>query len=134
MAALEGIGAKIVASCTGLSAATSGLVLVTGNCDLPDMGTLADPVVLVVAGNVSISGNGNFYGIIFNYSRNNTASFSGSGGMNFFGSVIVQGSMDLGGGPAFVYSEKVAESIRNSAAFQRFAKVPGSWLDSRAAF
>ena len=126
--------AKVVA-CNALGPTTTGVVLVLGNCALPNsnVGSPDKPVILVVAGDADDGQVNSFFGILFVYSANNSATFSSNGG-NFFGSVIVQGKVTGQGGANFVYSDTIVQNLNNLPAFVHFARLPGSWLDSQIAF
>jgi hypothetical protein len=96
------------------------------------VGSPEAPLVLVVDGEMN-PGNGNFFGMLFVRSSNNSARFTGNGNSTFFGMVIVEGVVDLGGGVTFVYSQEIAEKINNSPDFTSFGRVPGTWLDANQA-
>ncbi len=133
--ALEGLATQILSDCSSLSAESTGLIWVTGECDLPaTVGTPQDPVVLVVEDSMSVSVDTTFFGMLFVRSSDNTATFSGSGSVQIFGSVVVEGDVDMSGHFSIIYSDQITQAINNSRVFSRLARLPGSWLDSQVAF
>ncbi|HET6603970.1 MAG TPA: hypothetical protein VFG21_07110 [Xanthomonadaceae bacterium] len=134
IAALQSLGA-LETDCTDLSAASTGLYWARNGCNLPAVvGSATAPVVLVVEDDLHLQGNTIFYGMIFVRSSTNTGTFRGNGNMTIFGTTIIEGNIDTNGSIRYVYSEKIAQAINNSPAFQRFGRVPGSWLDAPTAF
>ncbi|WP_147653737.1 PilX N-terminal domain-containing pilus assembly protein [Vulcaniibacterium gelatinicum] len=131
-ALIEELGATVLSDCSSLGTGSSGIFYVTGNCDLGNFGSPTGPVILVVDGNVSINGNVTFYGMLFARSNNNSAEVRGNGNVKIFGSMIVEGDVDLGGNIDIVYDDTSASSCTTCfPASAKFGKVPGSWLDSR---
>lgn len=135
-ALLEEFGATQLANCSTLNTASTGIFYVTGDCDVGNFGSPTNSVIVVVDGAVSINGNVNVYGMIFARSNNaaNTADrVSGSGNVKIFGSLLVEGAVNLTGQPHLIYQDVSATSgsfgpiPRNV----RFGKVSGSWLDNR---
>jgi len=100
---------------------TSGDASITSNTQI---GTAANPVILVVDGNFKLSGTPVIYGIVFV-----TGTFSTSiiGNVQVFGSVITNGSMSLSGSAEVVHNEAVFNKVQSSLG--EFAIVPGSWKD-----
>lgn len=132
-ALLEEYGATQLADCSSLGPSSSGIYYVTGDCDVGSIGSPTASVVLVVDGDVSVNGNANFYGMLFARSNDNTASVAGSGNVKIFGSMIVEGDVDLHGNIDIVYDNTAAGSSCTTCLppNAKFGKVSGSWLDSR---
>jgi hypothetical protein len=125
-------------SCSSLNANSSGLLWSTeGVCDIPggQVGTPRNPVFLVVDRAFKYKANTVFYGVL--YKRNSTLaddvsdtqSSNPRGGGVFYGSVVIDGPINIRGNPKFVYNEAVLQNILNSPAFTSFGVVPGSWTD-----
>lgn len=130
--ALEELGATKLANCSTLGTGSSGIFHVTGDCDLGNFGSPTSPIILVVDGDISVNGNAVFYGMLFARSDNNSAEVRGNGNVKIFGSMIVEGNIDISGGIDIVYDDTSASSCTTCfPAGARFGKVPGSWLDSR---
>jgi len=142
------MGATVMATCDSLNSSSSGLYYVTGSCSLPSqVGSPTDPVIVVVDGDnqsaqgVRVSGNTVFYGMFFIRSRytmenaSNTVELKGNGNVQFYGSVVVEGNVNITGGIRIVYdntsTDKPGGKLPSST---RFARVPGSWLDSQSSF
>lgn len=133
------LGATVLADCTGLSATSSGLYYVTGACNLPTaVGSPTSQAIVVVngdVGDVKVNGNSVLYGMLFVRSNTNTAVFSGTGNVTVFGSVAVEGKVNISGGLNIVYYPVAADSSDDGLGpTTRFAKLPGSWLDSGNGF
>ena len=63
------------------------------------------------------------------------ASMHGAGSVTVFGSVVVEGNVKINGGIDIVYVDTSTGSPgKKLPATTRFARLPGSWLDSRAGF
>jgi hypothetical protein len=134
-------GATIVSDCSGFNASSSGVYYVTGTCDFPNntqVGSSASPVIVVVngdAGAVDIGGNLKFFGMFFVRSNNKAAIVSGNGNPEFYGAIVVEGKVSMTGGMRIVYDNTSAQSLDSGLPPNtRFAKLPGSWLDSQSGF
>lgn len=133
------LGATTVADCSSLSSASSGLYYVTGTCNLPSqIGSPTSQVIVVVngdAGDVTVNGNSVLYGMLFIRSNTNAANFRGTGNVTVFGSVAVEGKVNITGGLNIVYYEIKSEKPDDGLIpTTRFARLPGSWLDSASGF
>lgn len=118
--------------CTDLTAASSGLYWYKGtDCQLgATIGSVQDPVVLVSDGPVSMSANGQFFGVIFVTKNAPTDGFKAAGGGQVYGSVILEGNAKMSGNPTIVYNKAVLQNVRNSNNFLRYGPIPGSWSDT----
>jgi hypothetical protein len=138
-AALADLGATVIASCDSLDATSSGLFQATdADCDLPgQMGSPDNPVVLVVDDYVRVN-NSTIYGMLFvrdSTGAGTEAGMDGNGHAMVFGSVVVEGEVNITGGIDIVYVDTSAGSPgKKLPATTRFARLPGSWLDSRSGF
>lgn len=126
-------GATVLTDCSSLNTSSNGIYYVTGNCDLNSTGSPSSSVILVVDGSVRVNGNIDFYGMLFVRSNNNSNQVNGTGNVNIFGSMIVEGNVDLHGGINLVYQDTSATAgpYGKIPGNVHFAKVTGSWLDSR---
>ena len=134
LAALENdFQAQSIATCASLNAASSGIYYVRGACSLPGQVGSKDNFVIVVA-NEEITLNGTiFYGLLFVRSDDGTAEFRGVGNSKVFGSVVVQGEVDIAGTLDLVYVDtSVASDPNTLPTSAKFALVPGSWLDNQS--
>jgi hypothetical protein len=135
-ALLNDYNAQQLSDCSTLNTSSSGIYYVTGDCDLNSIGSPTAGVILVVDGEVSINGNVDFYGMLFARSNNNTASVRGNGNVKIFGSLVVEGDVNITGSIDVVYDPTSATGnaggvIPDSV---RFGRVTGSWLDSQTGF
>jgi hypothetical protein len=106
-----------------LSTSVDGQAIwVTGDVRLSrNLGTRAAPVILIVDGNLEMSGNQVVHGVI--YVRN---AMRAAGRPKVFGSVIVKGLADGGGTPDFIYDPYV---VSNAARLGARSIMSGSWHD-----
>lgn len=143
------LSATVVATCAALGPASSGIYYVTGECDLPpQIGTPTESVIVVVDGDaqdpskgVAVGGNSIFYGMLFIRSRYtmenalNNVHIKGSGGVQFYGSVVVEGAVDITGSIRIVYENASTDAPgKPLPSSTKFSRVPGSWLDSQSTF
>ena len=135
MKALESLGA-VETDCSDLDADSAGLYWAKNGCAMGGsvIGSVANPVVVVIENDWQVNGNKTIYGMVFVRSSTNTATFRGNGNVTVFGSIIVEGNVNTNGSIRYIYSDKVARNITNSPAFLRFGKIPGSWLDASTSF
>jgi hypothetical protein len=139
------MGATILPDCSTLDSTADGLYYVTGNCSITaQVGTADSPAIIVTFGNASFGPNAVLYGLLFIHSDNiatenasscpSACKFSMNGG-TVFGAIIVEGDISMAGNPVIVYDDTSINSDPNKLpAGARFARVPGSWLDSRSGF
>jgi len=130
--------ATSIADCGALSGESTGIYYVRGSCQLPEQVGSPDNSVIVVVNSNSADVRLNstlFYGLLFVRSDNDTARLTGAGNSKVFGSIVVQGDVEIAGTVDVVYYET---SISNNPFVlpksAKFGLVPGSWLDSRAGF
>ncbi len=111
MASQDGVGGEIIW--------VNGDVNIAGN---NTFGSLDKPVIIIVDGDFSGTGNNNFFGLLFI-----RGSITGSGGVDVVGSAVVNGvNSDGGGSLDVVYNSRV---LKSTYAFGRPAAGSGSWRD-----
>jgi Tfp pilus assembly protein PilX len=103
----------------------SGTATITGNTTL---GTPANPVLLIVNGDLSISGNTNIYGFLF-VVGSTSATTTISGTLNINGGMATGDSLAISGNSNVVYNASLLVGVQNSGSTTYYAKVPGSWRD-----
>lgn len=125
------------ANCDSLQVATTGLVWIDGDCSLNAgtvVGTTDDPVILIVTdGDITMNGGATINGIVFSFRKPSTIlDFE----VNMIGGATVNGTVasnhpvgHANGTYNAVYDADVLSSIETGEAFQRVARVPGSWRD-----
>jgi Tfp pilus assembly protein PilX len=137
--------AQHLANCDSLSSTSSGVYYIEGACNLPNaqIGTPDKPVIVVVNDDIQVSGSLVFYGMLF--VRDTSTGVCGSGGSpppacrrgtggKFFGSVVVEGDVNLAGSPQLVYVTNNVDPKGALPDTTRFARVPGTWLDNTSGF
>lgn len=133
----EQLGATTVANCTGFGPTSSGLYYVTGTCNFPNntnIGSPTSPVIIVVNGAATVP-NGAYYGMLYVRSPTRTATFTGNGNSKMFGSLIVEGNVNITGSFTLVYDDtSLAGNVNQIPPGARFGRVPGSWLDDQSGF
>jgi hypothetical protein len=119
------------ADCTGVlqRAAQDGYRMIWADNDLSlhdaVVGSPTDPLILIVDGNVRLSGNAQFHGLV--YSSAATWDDAGSGNALVRGAAIAQGDFKGTGASRYVYDPAILQRL--SLTRGTFAKVPGSWKD-----
>jgi Tfp pilus assembly protein PilX len=103
---------------------TGGIATVTGNTTI---GSAANPVLIVVNGDLKLSGNITIYGYIFVFGNNTYESIAGN--VNVTGSLASAGPLSISGNTTITYSPTVLSSLKNLSTMKYYAKVPGSWKD-----
>ena len=140
----EDLGAEFItcAELTSRGADAEGLLYVSDSsaaspCDLPDqIGRPDNPAIVVVNESARLNST-IFYGMLFVRSDNNSAFMRGNGQAKVFGAVVVEGDVKINGGIDIVYDDTAASGCTTTTCFPKtakFARVPGSWLDSNTGF
>jgi hypothetical protein len=153
--ALDDLGATFIPDCSSLDSSSSGLyvigtyaggVFTPGACTLKvTVGSPDNTVVVVATGDVKVNGNFNFFGMLYVRDDGSTgtcsatsgtcASYKGTGNVNYFGSVVVEGDVDVAGSPNLIYlNTNTGGPKKKLPADTRFALLPGSWLDNQSGF
>lgn len=135
----EEFNPTIVADCSGLDSSSSGIIYVTGACTSINgtIGSPASPVIVVInQGSAKLAlGNGLImYGMLFVHADNNNADVQGQN-PQFYGALVVEGSIKMTGKFLIVYDDTSASSDTNKLPKSaKFGLVPGSWLDAKTSF
>jgi hypothetical protein len=147
--AMSDMGFTIVSDCEALGPTSGGLLYFPGGgtCnvgkDTGQVGSPSSPVILVVdneftAGHVDL-----FYGMIFVRSPPDpgtgvkplTVEVKGNAKGMLFGSMVIEGDAKLNGTMDLVYLDTSAGGPNDPLPENtRFARLPGSWLDSSTGF
>ncbi len=122
-------------NCDALDTSSSGIYVVTGNCRVDDVGTLAAPVILlVVNGNFTMNANSDVYGVVFAYTDatdkdNAPYDISINGTATLHGALVA--NYKLGNSNGSYNAVYDAEALANLPTTVRSitATVPGSWQD-----
>jgi len=138
----EQFSATVVSDCSSLDSSSTGIIWVTGPCSQisQQIGSPDNPVIVVInqGGNTISLKNGTvMYGMLFIHSDNPGANPAQVRGTNsqVYGSLVVEGDIKMTGNFTIVYDSTSATSNKNKIpANAKFALVPGSWLDAKAAY
>jgi hypothetical protein len=126
-----------LAGCGTLGPASVGLIWVDGDCSLNAnvvVGSATSPVILVVTdGDLTMNGGSSINGMVFSFRKPTTvADFE----LNMIGGALVNGVVasnhsvgHANGTFNSVYDADVLAQLEMHDAFQRVARVPGSWRD-----
>ena len=122
-------GAEQLADCSTVGPASSGLIWVSGQCDvISDVGSPGAPVLLVAAGGIRINANHKVFGLVFITGvegQGGTVTFNG--GPQFYGGIIADYPIDiLNGNYTVIYDENIFTNLQSTGPF---GKLPGSWKD-----
>lgn len=101
---------------------TGGNATINGNITI---GTPTNPVIIIVNGNLFLSGTPTIYGLIYEMGGATETDVLGNVTMN--GSLITSGTLNVSGSTVVNYNSTVLNILKNSNGY--FAKVPGSWKD-----
>lgn len=115
---------EVVAGADAGSITEGGKVYwVEGNATIgQDIGSLAKPVILVVDGDLTLSGNPTIFGVVFVRGDLTT-----SGTPKVRGAVVASGEVDSGGTLNIIYDPEAISNIRDVTG--TYATVPGTWRD-----
>jgi hypothetical protein len=135
--ALRSEADQTLVDCAVLGLDSLGLIWVDGDCNLNAgkiVGSIGDPVILVVTdGDITMNGGATINGIVFSFRKPGTiADFDLNmlGGARVNGVVASNHPVGLSSGTYnSVYDANVLAQIRAHDAFNRIARVPGSWRD-----
>lgn len=125
---------QVLANCSTLSTASTGLIWVTGNCSPPgDVGSRLNPVVLVVDGELTFGANSQVWGLAV---ANESPKVKLNGGFTIHGAMVVVDEVNppttfqASGTYNAIYDPCVFAAIFNNDDFVEYAPVEGSWSDS----
>ena len=122
-------------NCLGLNSASSGLIWISGDCTPPgDVGTAADPVMLVVEGEMKLNASKQFYGFLYLFKYPTPASeakFTANGNATIHGAVFADDKIDLqlNGGFVLKYDSTVLGNLKKGASGRSLGRIAGSWSD-----
>lgn len=124
---------QVLPNCSTLSAASTGLIWVTGDCRPPgDVGSRSAPVVLVADGAVEFGANRQVWGLAV---ANESPAVTLNGGLTIHGAMVVVDDVSpsttfhASGTYNAIYDPCVFAAIFNGATFVEYAPVEGSWSD-----
>ena len=106
------------------------MMWVEGNLTLGSsmtLGSVSDPVVLVVNGNVTITSAVQIYGLVV--ARGDVAWTNSAGTSQIVGMLLAEGNVVTTGAMDIVYLPAIANQLRNRVG--SFVRVPGGWTDLR---
>ena len=126
-----------LADCSSLNANSVGLIWVDGDCGLNAnivVGATTNPVILIVSdGDLTMNGGATINGMVFSFRKPGSVvdfELNMIGGARVNGVVASNHSVGHANGTFnSVYDAEVLEQIQQNDAFQRVARVPGSWRD-----
>lgn len=101
-----------------------GTASISGNTTI---GSASAPVLLVVNGPFSISGNVTIYGFIFVIGPSGIVTLTGN--INIIGGLATTDDLTFSGNSNLTFNPTVLEAIKTNPSMSYFAKVPGSWKD-----
>lgn len=122
--------------CSTLSAATTGIVWVTGSCSIPNGAAVGGPnlILVVQGGDVTLNANSTFTGLLFSFDPSgNTGTIKANGGATFNGSMLSNNNVTMGininGTFNMIYQQIGANGSGGASPFKLLARIPGSWAD-----
>lgn len=101
---------------------SNGSATINGNTTI---GSPTQPVILIVNGNLSLSGNLTIYGMVYEMGGSTTTDVLGT--VNITGGLVTSGALNLSGNTGITFDSAIFSNIINNNGY--FAKVPGSWKD-----
>lgn len=121
-----------VGDCSGIAALAAGfsssrIVAVSGSCSITGsiIGSQSAPIILIVRDDLSISGNGDIYGIVFSF-----GAVSINGTSTVHGSLIAETATDITNGTYNqVYDAIVRQALADDLTTIGLAKQKYSWID-----
>ena len=125
--------ATVLSSCTSLNSNSSGLIWVTGDCQLngsngPTVGTQAKPLTLIVEGELKMSSNLHYYGLIF--VDENSPGTQITGTIDIHGALIVDTDFNKGAGTVNMHYDPTTLQNANLTG-GKFNYILGSWGDTQ---
>jgi Tfp pilus assembly protein PilX len=116
-------GADLVTTGSGLSNISGNprVIWVDGDADLPSVGTQADPVILIVNGNLTMNANSVVNGLVYA-----AGTVTGHGSPTIYGALIAAGDANVTGNPKLIYDPAVLGGVTKLG---KAAKLAGTWRD-----
>lgn len=111
------IGTSIWIDQLGGSANLSGNVTI---------GSSSSPVLMIVNGNLNITGNVVIYGFLYVMGQTTTDIL---GNVTVNGGVVTQSDLRLSGSVDIDYNPTILSNLRSQSSMSYYARVPGSWKD-----
>lgn len=130
--------ATVLADCSSLDDDSTGLIWVTGDCNfdttVPSIGTAANPVFLVVEGDVTMNAGDQFYGFmyLFKYPTPGTApKLIANGNATVHGAIFANDNIDLQltGGFVLKYDSEVLNNLKKGTSGRGLGRISGAWSD-----
>jgi Tfp pilus assembly protein PilX len=103
---------------------TGGAATLSGSTTI---GSAAAPVLLIVNGTFSLTGNVTIYGLVF--VLGSTGITLSLGNSQVIGAMITSEELTIGGSSSVTYNASVLNTLKNSNSMTYYAKVAGSWKD-----
>lgn len=97
----------------------------TATIDNSTIGTVASPVLIIVNGNLNMTGTTTIYGFVF--ASGTLGVNSGGGIFTLVGGVASGGNVNMQGNVNIIYNSAVLTTLKTNLIY--WAKVPGSWKD-----
>lgn len=117
-------------NCTGLDTLNLSLlakpwVWVDGDCDVPNVGSITKPVILVVQGKMKLNASTKAWGLLISLQE-----VQSNGGAIVHGSLVAKGVADIAnGGYTQVYDERVLTALTDDTTNTDIGKLKYSWHD-----
>lgn len=143
----------LLPNCDSLTASSTGLYWVTGDCDLSNndvIGSRTAPAIVVFEGDAHFQGNSHFWGLMVGADMErtctggsgdpyyvdgtcaspspNTADIQGT--FNLHGAMLVEGEIDGTGTYNAIYDPCVFAAMGQGTSFDQYGPVAGSWNDA----
>lgn len=129
-----------IKTCAELNASSSGIIYVPAGCGSisQQIGSPDSPAIVVIDNSANPGlqlKNGTLvYGMVFVHSDTQSADVTGTN-PQFYGSLVVEGTIKMTGQFLIVYDDVSASSNPNKLPKSaKFGRVPGSWLDAKTSF
>jgi hypothetical protein len=103
----------------------SGSATLSGNTTI---GSADNPVLIIVNGDLDISGNTTIYGFIF-VAGSTAATTDITGNFNLTGGLATADSLNISGNVNVIYDSSALVGVQTSLPSTYYAKVPASWKD-----
>ena len=127
--------ATVLANCSSLTSASSGLIWVTGNCNPPgNVGTTDNPVFLVAEGDVTLNSGDQIYGFLFLFKEplpGAAPKLTANGNATIHGAIFASDNIDLQltGGFVLKYDATVLGNLKKGTSGRGLGRIPGAWSD-----
>jgi hypothetical protein len=91
------------------------------------IGSAADPMVVIAAGDVTLNGPFQLFGLLVSRGNLNWTNTSGLPSL-ITGALLVEGNADTSGSMDVLYQQSIADQLRNRLG--SYVRVPGGWTDA----